>query len=714
MAEVPLPTPTDNPVPSTDIRDAVYAGAMLDKVVTSTDLTYTDRLGGEHYTVDGMKAEGDKVVEETRQNLIPLSRQYMTLADAQADIANIPEGSSTYVRSQEDSTLAIEVMNVGGTLQPTGRKMPSQEALRSIQDVLFDENIAFLFSDLDGFHIADISYDNNGQPLLNIGSMCISRSNGSALEIIDREGFYISLDDLIQKIYHIDSGYIAGMKIGRGDNALEVLDSDGFNLSLDDILARLITLEEDGGTTPVESSNIRLENLAASAGAAMTYPVTAPIAGIKKGVNIFIGFGQSLCIGDEAYSVVTRSPSILGNKMLGQAVRGAYYGKTTDATFGPLGGQNIYYDLEEKRQDGGTIITDPSVSTRMGETFMSGFLETLKTLHNRSRGVSNDEDVVLAGSVTGCVGTDLATLLKGAGTGYYERLISCIEGHVEAARAAGHTEIQVAGIPFLQGENDYDLGTSRENYLVMLNSLFDDISSDVKQITGQRDNPAFFIYQTGGVYIRQTEGNSLPVNMAQLDITTRNDTFLVAPVFPYPQVSSWGAHKSANSYRWWGCAAANTVWNIYNGMNQAPFDMIEAVYDSDAIYVAFRTPCPPLIKRPFYYVSGQKNYSDYGFSVIDATGTLSGGSLSVSIISPRVMKIKPARQLTGNVRLNLGDQLHGGGHNVADSSPQVAIFNWQYYGTDNQSVNENISELNNKPYALYNYAAIQTINVKVE
>lgn len=94
--------------------------------------------------------------------------------------------------------------------------------------------------------------------------------------------------------------------------------------------------------------------------------------------------------------------------------------------------------------------------------------------------------------------------------------------------------------------------------------------------------------------------------MAQLDITTRNDTFLVAPVFPYPQVSSWGAHKSANSYRWWGCAAANTVWNIYNGMNQAPFDMIEAVYDSDAIYVAFRTPCPPLIKRPFYYVSGQK------------------------------------------------------------------------------------------------------------
>ncbi|MHA9037764.1 hypothetical protein ACYBCC_03650, partial [Klebsiella pneumoniae] len=102
---------------------------MLDKVVTSTDLKYTDRLGGEHYTVDGMKAEGDRVVEETRQNLIPLSRQYMTLAAAQADIANIPEGSTTYVRSADGNSLADEYINNGGTLQATGRKMPSREAV---------------------------------------------------------------------------------------------------------------------------------------------------------------------------------------------------------------------------------------------------------------------------------------------------------------------------------------------------------------------------------------------------------------------------------------------------------------------------------------------------------------------------------------------------------------------------------------------------------
>lgn len=63
--------------------------------------------------------------DEIRQNIIPLSKQYMTIEAAQADIANIPEGSTTYVRSSDDAYLAIEYKNTGGVLQPTGRTMIS-------------------------------------------------------------------------------------------------------------------------------------------------------------------------------------------------------------------------------------------------------------------------------------------------------------------------------------------------------------------------------------------------------------------------------------------------------------------------------------------------------------------------------------------------------------------------------------------------------------
>ncbi|EPR2730765.1 SGNH/GDSL hydrolase family protein [Klebsiella pneumoniae] len=100
----------------------------LDKLVNGPAADVPDRGGDPLYSWRQMMAKNDEV----RQNLIPLSKQYMTLAAAQADIANIPEGSTTYYRSPDDSALAIEVMNVGGTLQPTGRRMVSQKTVEGI------------------------------------------------------------------------------------------------------------------------------------------------------------------------------------------------------------------------------------------------------------------------------------------------------------------------------------------------------------------------------------------------------------------------------------------------------------------------------------------------------------------------------------------------------------------------------------------------------
>ncbi|HDT2785658.1 TPA: hypothetical protein QHN07_002985 [Klebsiella pneumoniae] len=92
-----------------------------DELVNGPAGTVDDRGGEPLDTWRQMMAKNDEI----RQNLIPLSKQYQTLAAAQTDIANIPEGSSTYVRSPDDAYLAIEYMNVGGTLVATGRKMLS-------------------------------------------------------------------------------------------------------------------------------------------------------------------------------------------------------------------------------------------------------------------------------------------------------------------------------------------------------------------------------------------------------------------------------------------------------------------------------------------------------------------------------------------------------------------------------------------------------------
>lgn len=92
-----------------------------DRLVNGPEETVSDRGGEPLDTWRQMMAKNDEV----RQNIIPLSKQYMTLDAAQADIVNIPEGSTTYVRSSDDAYLAIEYKNTGGVLQPTGRTMIS-------------------------------------------------------------------------------------------------------------------------------------------------------------------------------------------------------------------------------------------------------------------------------------------------------------------------------------------------------------------------------------------------------------------------------------------------------------------------------------------------------------------------------------------------------------------------------------------------------------
>lgn len=124
---------TGNSRPSNSMKDLNDNALAFDDYMNSDGDTFIDRFEKERDSLYGTTKKiisaANVAVEETRQNLIPLSRQYMTLADAQADIANIPDGSTTYVRSPDGGTLADEYINNGGTLAATGRAMPSMTAL---------------------------------------------------------------------------------------------------------------------------------------------------------------------------------------------------------------------------------------------------------------------------------------------------------------------------------------------------------------------------------------------------------------------------------------------------------------------------------------------------------------------------------------------------------------------------------------------------------
>lgn len=140
---------TGNPRPSNSMKDLNDNALAYDDFLNSESDTFIDRFGNAQDTMIGatkkMAAATDAVIDEARQNLIPLSKQYMTLADAQADIANIPDGSTTYYRSPDNSALAIEVINNGGTLVATGRKMPSQHSVDYVTERVKNQTLSVGF-----------------------------------------------------------------------------------------------------------------------------------------------------------------------------------------------------------------------------------------------------------------------------------------------------------------------------------------------------------------------------------------------------------------------------------------------------------------------------------------------------------------------------------------------------------------------------------------
>lgn len=184
-------TPTNKPIPSNDLNDFRFNCEKVDEIVNSDAEKYSDRFGVERYTIDGV-----------RKNLIPLGKQYMTLEEAQADIANIPVNSFTYVRDQSGDALALEYQNVDGTLTATGRKMPSQSSVDNAVSIASDEvrnrgnliveseNNKLSLISSGGFEVGEVS-----EQAIKMKNFGLEQSPENILEIDNGEGFILPVYD---------------------------------------------------------------------------------------------------------------------------------------------------------------------------------------------------------------------------------------------------------------------------------------------------------------------------------------------------------------------------------------------------------------------------------------------------------------------------------------------------------------------------------------
>lgn len=682
-----------------------------DELVNGPAGTVNDRGGEPLDTWRQMMAKNDEI----RQNLIPLSKQYETLAAAQADIANIPEGSTTYYRSPDDSALAIEVMNVGGTLQPTGRKMPSQAAIQAVLDYI---------SSL-------IATDDADSPLLTLNDEAGFRLAAFGLNAIQSNAMTAEYDEFIDGFVFRDSVGFVIQQIGTPllssvDSVQPVVEqqrlvteafsaeSDAdisgfvFRDSVGFVLMNLNGEQSDQNNDGIDDISRRnAANLAAAAAA--RDEINTRIARPVYDYNILITDGQSLSNGNEGWAALSKDiRATLNINMLGDSVRPK---NENGSTFTPLNGAEIrsaravVQDLIAP-PDGGNLMTDEAVAAlprganNFGETVDIGAMWMWREMQLQFRGVVTDERKIVAVNC-GVGGQIIEHLSKGHSWGFYNRIISAVTQIKAIADAEGKT-CGVVGFLYLGNEYNYDStkggATDRAEYRALLRKLIDDVITDTTAITGQTEPPLTVLYQTSGSWTR--DSTNMSIGEAQLDICAADANVMMAS--PAYAVTDKGGHLDANGYRWLGMQFGKVLHRaIDRRQNWRPLQPLSVTLSGTFLRADFLVWSPPLQFRSCYVGSSPTTYAAKGFRVTDDAGDVP--VTRVDIVADTVVDITLGRETTGDVYLWYASQTGSNGNgNLFDSDTTVAVANYEFHEGTGQYPESNIPELVNRPYPLNN------------
>ncbi|HHC4326370.1 TPA: hypothetical protein ACN74O_003140 [Klebsiella pneumoniae] len=648
----------------------------LDKLVNGPAADVPDRGGDPLYSWRQMMAKNDEV----RQNLIPLSKQYMTLAAAQADIANIPVGSTTYYRSPDNSALAIEVMNVGGTLQPTGRKMPSQGDIDNLTSIVQIINSLFskyapagfslTFNDDTGNFSVAIKDDGTlaaGAVETNQITSSIARLNTIVSTLISAEGDRPTMDSAFAVEFHdalynicvaIDStgrllaggatiqNLTAGVNLNLPDGSYFSLGGvQGFKLSLADIYQQLCFAIKDDGT--LAAGNTELNSLSVSGDTSLgDVTSTSIITGEIKSPSVFnngesktlkfkflsdiihiLSFGQSLSTGvngtpvqtiDELYNAVKFNGGV-------RAQDGGEDPAITHASFLPY---------TETIQDTG--------NGTGYETPVAGCIKMIYDLTVQENHGFSLSDMAILGSAPGQGGKTIGQLSNTAGI-YMPRVRNDISYGLALSQSSGKTYSPEA-VMWIQGETDQSNGTTKDAYIDYYDRMVSKINEYASEVMGEKRELPWFTYQFSS-WINRAPNNAYPtIPMALLELAkTRDDTVMVCPMYIFDYYDD--AHLTGPGYKEFGAYMGIAIKRtIFDGIPFEPLWPISHIRQGRVINIKFNPVGKLVLDTSFVSDPG-----NFGFSIVDSDGA----EIAITSVSVRfdTVSVVAASDVTDGAKL---------------------------------------------------------------
>jgi len=629
-----------------------------------------------------------------------------------------PNGSSD-PRDIGDNAQVLDLLLNSDKVVVTGRTGKQLKGIAALKSIITSLDLgSFTFADIasglagtttgqffrvvisqsNGGDIAWSIYQNNAGSAVFITSV----ANTSKLDRIQFDGSQDSLLNIVDS-----DGNLAGVFYTKADGTLgfrsktELTSDNGFGgdgYTMSSTVDFSLVLTDSEGNVSYLVNNDGSQVSASSTGGSTNTDIVAELtasAGAQsygasvirfhhnqapsKKLNMFISYGQSYSNGSDSERTLTLS-AYDGCVMLGGTTYGTW---GNNGAFSPTG----------------SAVFKPLIASEK-ESHSVGMVNELKRLRNRAHGVASDTDHLYGSMELGIGSRSIQQCIDGDAWG---RFTTGIDLLVTTAASAGY-KFCIAGLINLQGEND--VGQTYDYYYGKLGELKDKINAYIVSKIPDNANVDFYLSQTGAAFAGPPDAQNIP--KAQMDFCRDNfDVHFMGP-YQHLQATTQGIHLVANSYRWYGANAAKVINRVLSGQEQTIFRMNQAKHSGSELYVSFNVPCPPISFGAVYVNKTATTFADKGFTVTDSSGSLSGSSLTVSIVSPNTIKISCSRTLTGAVTVTLGDKsIHNGRHNICDSDPSVSYYKWEV-GSDTTAP-DYIPDLNGKAYPLKNWAGLDRI-----
>ncbi|MHB5245634.1 hypothetical protein ACYB7P_27695, partial [Klebsiella pneumoniae] len=489
-------------------------------------------------------------------------REFPTLAAAQADAdaGNIPVGSTAYYRSPDDSALAIEVINNGGTLEPTGRKMPSQTEVDQVRvQIMTLLNSMFRTSGLPSGWDVLLGINKLGQyaggidstGALNFGKMIsvlseiataniqnlnagnIITTGGAKITGVAPDGFDFAFFNKLMQVgvgikndgslaagkiqaFYADIGRLVSDVIFNGGVKTTGKLPKGFLWGPTDDLGRMpFGLKQNGNLAAgtIEVNRLIAESIESDSLPAEKFPLKTKLADL---IHLII-YGQSLSAGVNAAPLQTIT-AILNAWRYIAGVR-AQDGSGTSA----------------EKHASIVAYTETQADTGDGigyETPMGGAITALLDRMAVNVEGYSPGDVQVLGSAPGQGSRSISELKQPTGT-YMTRVVDDMSYGIARANEKGWTYAPHAVI-WMQGETDQSAGTSAETYKNSFSEMVDTINGYASTVLGRAIELPWFTYQFNS-WKNRTPNTTYPtIPLALLDLArTRDDTRLVQPMYMY-------------------------------------------------------------------------------------------------------------------------------------------------------------------------------------